>query len=63
MDEVRFVLNIDEDTQSLIINSLLLMREVIRKDGLDTGWIADVITDICNAPAQAERSARDAHER
>lgn len=62
MNKEKFVFTMDEDTQSLIINSLLLMREAKLKEGMDVGWIGDVIIRVCNAPSK-KRVKGDAYER
>lgn len=59
----RFVLTIDEETQGLIINSLLMMRDQKLKEGMDIGWIGDVIIDVCNAPKKRSMFRGDVHER
>ena len=59
MSKQKYLLTIDEDAQSLIINSLLLMREAKLKEGVDISWIADVIVDVCNAPKKKDRSLGD----
>jgi len=57
------VITVDEDTQSLIINSLLLMREVKLKEGLNIDWISETIIDVCNAPKKKERLLGEGYER
>ena len=42
----KYVLIMDEDTQGLIINALLNLRDEKLKEGMDVGWIGDVIIDI-----------------
>lgn len=59
----KFVLVVDEDTQSLIINSLLLMRNTKLEERMDVGWIGDVIIDVCNAPKKKARFKGEEHER
>lgn len=59
----KYVLIMDEDTQGLIINALLNLRDEKLKEGMDVGWIGDVIIDICNAPKKKERFIGDFHER
>ena len=54
MGKDKFVITVDEETQSLIINSLLLMRDEKMKEGMDIGWISEVIVDVCNAPKKEE---------
>lgn len=63
MDTDKFVLTVDEDTQGLIINSLLLMREKNIEEGADVSWISDVILDMCNAPKKKPKFKGEAHER
>ena len=55
----KYVLIMDEDTQGLIINALLNLRDEKLKEGMDVGWIGDVIIDICNAPKKKERFIGD----
>lgn len=59
----KYVLIMDEDTQGLIINALLNLRDEKLKEGMDVGWIGAVIIDICNAPKKKERFLGDCHER
>lgn len=63
MGKDKFVITVDEETQSLIINSLLLMRDEKLKEGMDIGWIGEVIVDICNAPRKRGRLKGDCYER
>ncbi|MCQ2148718.1 MAG: hypothetical protein MJZ16_14565 [Bacteroidales bacterium] len=58
-----YVLTIDEDTQGLIINALLKLREEKLQEGMDVGWIGDVIVDVCNAPKRKGRFVGESHER
>ena len=55
MAKEKYMLTVDEDTQGLIINALLMLREEKRKEGMDTGWIGDVIVDLCNAPKKKNK--------
>ncbi len=50
MGKVKYVLILDEETQGLIINSLLALREQKLKEGMDIGFISDAIVEVCNAP-------------
>ena len=59
----KYVLIMDEDTQELIINALLNLRDEKLKEGMDVGWIGDVIIDICNAPKKKPRIMGDSYER
>ena len=59
----KYVLIMDEDTQGLIINALLNLRDEKLKEGMDVGWIGDVIIDICNAPKKKPRIMGDSYER
>lgn len=61
--EDKYVLTLDEATQGLIINALLEFRESKLKEGMDVGWIGEVIIDVCNAPKRKIRIAGDCHER
>ena len=63
MGKDKFVITVDEETQSLIINSLLLMRDEKMKEGLDIGWISEVIVDVCNAPRKRGRLKGECYER
>lgn len=63
MCKEEFLLTVDEEAQSLIINSLLLMRNTKLEEGMDVDWIGDVIVDVCNAPRKKSRSKGDEHER
>lgn len=63
MGKDKFVITVDEETQSLIINSLLLMRDEKMKEGMDIGWISEVIVDVCNAPRKRGRLKGECHER
>ena len=63
MGKDKFVITVDEETQSLIINSLLLMRDEKLKEGMDIGWIGEVIVDICNAPRKRGKLKGDCYER
>lgn len=63
MGKDKFVITVDEETQSLIINSLLLMRDEKLKEGMDIGWISETIVDICNAPRKRGRLKGDCYER
>ena len=59
----KYVLIMDEDRQGLIINALLNLRDEKLKEGMDVGWIGDVIIDICNAPKKKPRIMGDSYER
>ena len=59
----KYVLIMDEDTQELIINALLNLRDEKLKEGMDVGWISDVIIYICNAPKKKPRIMGDSYER
>lgn len=59
----KYVLTMNEETQGLIINALLEFREAKLKEGMDVGWIGEVIIDICNAPKRKSRFAGDDYER
>ena len=61
--EDNYVLTLDEATQGLIINALLEFRESKLKEGMDVGWIGEVIIDVCNAPKRKSRIAGERHER
>lgn len=37
MAKEKYIMTVDEDTQGLIINALLMLREEKRKEGMDTG--------------------------
>lgn len=63
MCKEEYVLTVDEEAQSLIINSLLLMRNTKLEEGMDVDWIGDVIVDVCNAPRKKSRFKGDEHER
>lgn len=63
MAKEKYIMTVDEDTQGLIINALLMLREEKRKKGMDTGWIGDVIVDLCNAPKKKTRVMGDGCER
>lgn len=63
MGKDKFVITVDEDTQSLIINSLLLMRDVKLKEGLNIDWISETIIDVCNAPKKKGRFIGEGYER
>ena len=63
MAKEQYLMTVDEDTQGLIINALLMLREGKRKEGMDTGWIGDVIVDLCNAPKKKTRVMGDGCER
>ena len=63
MAKEKYMLTVDEDTQGLIINALLMLCEEKRKEGMDTGWIGDVIVDLCNAPKKKTRVMGDGCER
>jgi hypothetical protein len=63
MGKDKFVITVDEETQSLIINSLLLMRDEKMKEGMDIGWISEVIVDVCNAPRKRGRLKGECYER
>ena len=63
MGKDKFVITVDEETQSLIINSLLLMRDEKMKEGVDNGWISEVIVDVCNAPRKRGRLKGECYER
>lgn len=63
MGKDKFVITVDEETQSLIINSLLLMRDEKMKEGMDIGWISEVIVDVCNAPKKRGRLKGECYER
>lgn len=63
MGKDKFVITVDEETQSLIINSLLMMRDEKLKEGMDVGWIGEVIVDVCNAPKKKGLLRGDAYER
>jgi len=63
MGKEKFVITVDEETQSLIINSLLLMRDEKLKEGMDIGWISETIVDVCNAPKKKSRLKGDSYER
>ena len=63
MGKDKFVITVDEETQSLIINSLLLMRDEKMKEGMDIGWISEVIVDVCNAPIKRGRLKGECYER
>ncbi|MBR3993993.1 MAG: hypothetical protein IKI97_01780 [Clostridia bacterium] len=63
MGKDKFVITVDEDTQSLIINSLLLMRDVKLKEGLNIDWISETIIDVCNAPKKRGRFIGEGYER
>lgn len=63
MGKEKFVITVDEETQSLIINSLLLMRDEKLKEGMDIGWISEAIIDVCNAPKKKGRIMGEAYER
>ena len=63
MAKEKFVLTVDEDTQGLIINALLALREEKLKEGMDIGWIGEVIVDVCNAPKKKPRIMCDSSER
>lgn len=63
MGKDKFVITVDEETQSLIINSLLLMRDEKMKEGMDIGWISEVIVDVCNAPRKKGRLKGECYER
>ena len=62
MGKDKFVITVDEETQSLIINSLLLMRDEKMKEGMDIGWISEVIVDVCNAPRKRGRLKGECYE-
>lgn len=59
----KYILTMDEDTQGFIINALLDFREAKLHEGMDIGWIGEVIVDVCNAPKQKGRFLGDAYER
>lgn len=63
MAKEKYMMTVDEDTQGLIINALLMLHEEKRKEGMDTGWIGDVIVDLCNAPKKKTRVMGDGCER
>ena len=63
MGKDKFVITVDEDTQSLIINSLLLMRDAKLKEGLNIDWISETIIDVCNAPKKKGRMLGECYER
>lgn len=63
MGKEKFVITVDEETQSLIINSLLLMRDEKLKEGMDIGWISETIVDVCNAPKKRGRLKGECYER
>lgn len=63
MGKEKFVITVDEETQSLIINSLLLMRDEKLKEGMDIGWINEAILDVCNAPKKKGRLKGECYER
>jgi len=63
MGKEKFVITVDEETQSLIINSLLLMRDEKLKEGMDIGWISEAILDVCNAPKKKGRLKGECYER
>ena len=63
MAKEKYIMTVDEDTQGLIINALLMLREEKRKEGMDTGWIGDMIVDLCNAPKKKTRVMGDGCER
>ena len=63
MAKEKFVLTVDEDTQGLIINALLALREEKLKEGMDIGCIGEVIVDVCNAPKKKSRIMGDSYER
>lgn len=63
MGKDKFVITVDEETQGLIINSLLLMRDEKMKEGMDIGWISEVIVDVCNAPRKRGRLKGECYER
>ena len=54
MAKEKFVLTVDEDTQGLIINALLALREERLREGMDIGWIGEVIVDVCNVRKETE---------
>lgn len=63
MTKEKYMLTVDEEAQGLIINALLMLREEKRREGMDTGWIGDVILDVCNAPKKKTRVMGDGCER
>ena len=63
MGKDKFVITVDEETQSLIINSLLMMRDEKLKEGMDVGWIGEVIVDVCNAPKKKGLLRGECYER
>ena len=63
MGKDKFVITVDEETQSRIINSLLLMREVKLKEWLNIDWISETIIDVCNAPKKKGRLLGECYER
>ena len=63
MGKEKFIITVDEETQSLIINSLLLMRDEKLKEGMDISWISETIVDVCNAPRKRGRLKGEYHER
>lgn len=63
MTKEKYMLTVDEEEQGLIINALLMLREEKRREGMDTGWIGDVILDVCNAPKKKTRVMGDGCER
>lgn len=63
MTKEKYMLTVDEEAQGLIINALLMLREEKRREGMDTGWIGDVILDVCNAPKKKTRVMGDSCER
>lgn len=63
MEKDIYVITVDEDTQNLIINSLLLMRDTKLKEGTDVDWISDAVIKVCNAPRKREVKRGVAYER
>ena len=63
MCKEQYVLTFDEDIQSLIINSLLLMRNTKLEEGMDVDWIGDAIIAVCNAPKKKQRQRGEGYER
>lgn len=63
MGKDRFVIIVDKETQSLIINSLLLMRDEKQKEGVDIGWISEAIVNVCNAPEKKDMLKGECYER
>lgn len=63
MGKDKYVITVDEETQNLIINSLLLMRDTKLKEGMDVDWISDAVIKVCNAPKKRELKRGVVYER